>query len=200
VGLAAHTGQVDVRITAKADTEAEADSMIAVVEEELRQKVGKFIFGTDQQTIESVLVKLLTEKGVSIAISETGISHPVLTAVEAAENGSRVIASKQGYNSISEARSAVSVTETTPIRELAEQIAKNLSGNSDKSAAIAAISSPDDQDHADNEGGTAIAVNFDGKIRSRVFGFGGQNDIAANWVSSWSLSMLWQMVKEKYES
>jgi hypothetical protein len=40
---------------------------------------------------------------------------------------------------------------------------------------------------------------MDGKTRSRVYGFGGQSDLAATWVSTWSLSMLWQMLKEQLD-
>ena len=40
VGLAAHAGQTDVRITARADTEAEADALIAPLEAEVRQRLG----------------------------------------------------------------------------------------------------------------------------------------------------------------
>ncbi len=40
VGLAAHAGSVDVRITAKADSEQEANDLIAPVEEDLRQRLG----------------------------------------------------------------------------------------------------------------------------------------------------------------
>ena len=40
VGLAAHPGQTDVRIAAKADTEAEADALIAPVEAQLTAAVA----------------------------------------------------------------------------------------------------------------------------------------------------------------
>ena len=49
VGLAAHAGVVDIRLAAKAKTEAEVNQMIAEVENEIRQRLGKKIFGTDQE-------------------------------------------------------------------------------------------------------------------------------------------------------
>jgi competence/damage-inducible protein CinA-like protein len=55
VGLLAHPGQVDVRITAKADSAAEADRLIAVMEQEIRQRLGDSIYGADGDTIESTL-------------------------------------------------------------------------------------------------------------------------------------------------
>ena len=41
VGLAAHTGVVDVRIAAKAETEDQAAALIAAVEKEVRDAPGK---------------------------------------------------------------------------------------------------------------------------------------------------------------
>src|SRR5574342_32763 len=45
VGLAAHTGVVDVRITAKAKSESEAQEMIAKVEADVRQRLEDVVFG-----------------------------------------------------------------------------------------------------------------------------------------------------------
>ena len=50
-GLAAHIGQTDVRIAAKADTEDEADRLIAPVEEELRKRLGVAIYGVGKETV-----------------------------------------------------------------------------------------------------------------------------------------------------
>jgi nicotinamide-nucleotide amidase len=200
VGLAAHTGQVDVRITAKADSEAEADQMIAEVEQKLHSKIGRFVFGIDQEKIEDVLVQLLLKHKVSIAISETGINTPISEAINAVNGGHQVLTNTQSYATPENLRVALASPSETPIRELAEQAAKTLSQNANTLASIAAISRPEmDEYHADSESGTAIAVYLDGKMRSRVFGFGGQSDIAPVWVTTWALSMLWQMLQEKFE-
>jgi nicotinamide-nucleotide amidase len=200
VGLAAHTGQVDIRITAKANDEAQADSMIAVVESQLREKIGRYIFGVDQETIETVLVKLLADNHLTVAISETGIGDPIGTKIESVEQGKTVLSKSQIYESVDELRASVMAPEAISLRELAEQASQLLSRDEHSIASIVIVSTMDEQDHADHEGGTAIAVYMDGKTRSRVFGFGGQADIAASWVTTWSLSMLWQMVKEKLEA
>src|SRR5919109_3521289 len=49
VGLAAHTGVVDIRIAAKAKDEAEADEMIAGIETEIRDRLGDVVFGADEE-------------------------------------------------------------------------------------------------------------------------------------------------------
>jgi nicotinamide-nucleotide amidase len=70
VGLAAHSGQVDVRITAKADSEAKADEMIQVIELDLRNRLGDWIYGVDQETLEEVALRALQRRGWTLAVVE----------------------------------------------------------------------------------------------------------------------------------
>lgn len=73
IGLAAHAGQVDVRITAKAESESKADVMIRDVEDQVRQRLGSWIFGADQQTLEQVALNHLDSKGWRLAVIEAGL-------------------------------------------------------------------------------------------------------------------------------
>ena len=97
VGLAAHPGQTDVRITAKAETEAEADDLIAPVEAELRERLGVAIYGVEKDTVDEVVGRLLDEKGLRLAvvdtltggqvvheINEAGFSHIIAADTQAA--------------------------------------------------------------------------------------------------------------------
>ena len=70
VGLAAHSGQVDVRITAKADSEAQADEMIQTVELDLRQRLGDWIYGADRETLEEAALRALQSRGWTLAVVE----------------------------------------------------------------------------------------------------------------------------------
>lgn len=67
----AKEGVVDLRITAKAATEEKAFEMIRPVEEEIRSIFGRQVFGSDDDTLESVLVELLAERGWHIATAES---------------------------------------------------------------------------------------------------------------------------------
>ena len=71
VGLAAHSGQTDVRITAKADTEFEARALIAPVEADLRRRLGVAIYGVDQETLPEVVGRLLADRGLRLAVIDT---------------------------------------------------------------------------------------------------------------------------------
>ncbi len=71
IGLMAHHGEVDIRITAKAGTVEEADQLIYQLERRIRERLPFSIFGTDADTQEAVLTRLLREHGLTLAIAET---------------------------------------------------------------------------------------------------------------------------------
>ncbi len=72
IGLLAHPGQTDVRITAKAENEEAADRLIAAMEARVRERLGDVIFGTDNETIESVIARLLTQRGWRLSVAQVG--------------------------------------------------------------------------------------------------------------------------------
>lgn len=74
VGLAAHSGIVDVRIAAKARTEAEADRMISEVEKQMREKLGRLVFGVDEDTLEAVALKVASNRSWNLIAVESGLS------------------------------------------------------------------------------------------------------------------------------
>jgi nicotinamide-nucleotide amidase len=73
VGLLAHPGQVDVRITAKADSMTEADRMIAEMETIVRARIPEGLFGVDQATLEDTLLQSLRDKDYSATLIECGL-------------------------------------------------------------------------------------------------------------------------------
>lgn len=75
VGLAAHNGVVDIRLAAKAETEAEADRMIAQVEQDVRGRLGNVIFGADDDTLPSVTMAAARRHRWTLACVELGLSE-----------------------------------------------------------------------------------------------------------------------------
>jgi len=73
VGLAAHTGVVDIRIAAKAKTEVEADAMIAVIETDVRQRLGDAIFGSDEDKLEDATLHTVAGRGWTLTAIESGL-------------------------------------------------------------------------------------------------------------------------------
>lgn len=80
----AHTGEVHLRLGAKAGSMEAAEALMGPVEEELRRRLGRFIYGTDKTTLEEAVVRTLTERGLTVACAESctgGLLGGRLTAV-----------------------------------------------------------------------------------------------------------------------
>jgi competence/damage-inducible protein CinA-like protein len=73
VGLAAHTGVVDIRIAAKAKTEAEADRMIADIERQIQEQLGDVVFGADEDKLEDVVLSMVAKRGWTLIGVESGL-------------------------------------------------------------------------------------------------------------------------------
>lgn len=62
---------VDVRISAKADTSEEAERMVAEMEVRARQVLGEYVFGTDKDTLASVVGALLQARNQTLGVMES---------------------------------------------------------------------------------------------------------------------------------
>jgi len=62
---------IHLRVTAKARSREQAESMITRYEASVRSVLGEYIWGTDSDTLESVVGSLLTEKRLSLAVMES---------------------------------------------------------------------------------------------------------------------------------
>lgn len=71
VGLLASMGEIKIRIAAKAKNEIEAHGLIEPVVEEVCSRLGKKIYGRDDETLEGVIDSMLAEKGLNLAVLET---------------------------------------------------------------------------------------------------------------------------------
>ncbi len=69
VGLAAHPGQVDIRITAKAKDSDHAWELIKPIEAQIRQLLGNFVYGEDEITLEKVVSDLIKQNSIDLAIN-----------------------------------------------------------------------------------------------------------------------------------
>lgn len=80
----ASLGEVRLRLTAKAPTRAAAMAMISPVEAEIRARLGRHIYGTDEDTLAGAVVSLLAQRGLALAVAESctgGLLSHLLTEV-----------------------------------------------------------------------------------------------------------------------
>lgn len=168
VGLAAHTGVVDLRITAKAQTEAEADEMIWQIEATLRQRLGDVIFGVGKQSLAEV------------ALSELALRELTLFIVEAGTGGS-LAAAITASSDLFAGGEMVGEDRFDTLAELLES--SRVSNRADVGLGLAVRSS---------DGGSelSVALSFGGKSKHVVRGYGGPPASAVPWGVNAALNVL----------
>src|SRR5574342_918661 len=93
VGLLAHPGQTDVRITAKAKTRAEAEAMIKEMEAKVRERLGDWIYGEGDETVDEAVARLLAARNWRLAIAETNTAGKIAERLRARPEGARIVKS-----------------------------------------------------------------------------------------------------------
>jgi nicotinamide-nucleotide amidase len=80
---------IHLRITAKADSLEEAQAMISTHEKEVRDIVGDYIWGVNEDALETVVGKLLIAKGLSLAVAESFTGGSLIQILSRAPENSR---------------------------------------------------------------------------------------------------------------
>ena len=62
---------VKLRVTVEGKSEEEALNKISEIEQKIRSKAGRYVFGKDEELIEEIIGKILKERGLTIAIAES---------------------------------------------------------------------------------------------------------------------------------
>jgi nicotinamide-nucleotide amidase len=200
IGLAAHSGQIDIRITAKADDEIIADAMISDMSKQVYNKAGKFIFGSNEDRLEDVLIRFLTDAKMLITIIEVGFIDGVTDHILNHRGAEDVILNAQKFANYKELFHQYNLTLKETKREISHNVAEQVLLQNDMlSAVIVILSDPDIDENMDESEGTVIVVRTLKHERSRVYGFGSRSELAQKWVSSWSMSTLWRLLREDME-
>jgi competence/damage-inducible protein CinA-like protein len=87
----ASNSEIKLRITAKASTVPAARALIQPIEDVVRERLGESVFGADEETIEQVLLHLLTERGYTIGSAESMTGGLVSTRLTNIPGASEVV-------------------------------------------------------------------------------------------------------------
>lgn len=71
IALLVRHGEILVRITAKACSDSAAQELIDGLEGQIRERIGQYIFGTDDEALELVVGRLLANKKLTVAFAES---------------------------------------------------------------------------------------------------------------------------------
>ena len=123
VGLAAHHGCVDIRITAKADSKANASRLLDGMQARLQERVGEHIYGIDDTTLEDVVWNQLERRQLRVHVVEAGL--PGVISGSWPQASSRL--SESLYESPARAYAAFAVDAATmSLREFATLVAERI--------------------------------------------------------------------------
>ena len=90
IAFLASGGEIKIRITAKAGTRDEAFALIAPFEETIRGRLGKRIFGVDDETVEVVVLRMLEQRGWTLGTAESATGGLVAGRLTSVAGASRV--------------------------------------------------------------------------------------------------------------
>jgi nicotinamide-nucleotide amidase len=80
----AKEGEVTIRLTVRAADRTEAEAKFAPIGEEIRRRVGRYLFAEEDIPLEEALVRLLAERGLTLAAAESctgGLLAELITSV-----------------------------------------------------------------------------------------------------------------------
>jgi nicotinamide-nucleotide amidase len=155
--------------------------MIREMEAHVRERLGDWIFGEGEETVDEVVARLLAARNWRIAIAETNTAGHIADRLRARPEGARII------------RSAMLLDNVTGISEkdaasIAEQL-RNVSGADIALAVLGTTNSGQDL-YSEDTGQSAIAVATADGTRSHNYSIGGIGEQAQTWVIMRALDMV----------
>lgn len=195
VGLAAHPGQVDLRITARADRETEADALLATMEAQVRERLGKMIYGADDETLEGVVGRLLRERGLTLAVLETNSGGGIVGRLTRTRPGQRVL--REGWV-VTDAQALArrlgwpEVPDRWLEADVATEAASRLREVTGADLGLVVLGDPDPglDLYSGERGQTWLALATPADVSQRELPMAGSSKLVRNWVINAALNML----------
>ena len=179
----AKTGEVHLRITAKAGDEKEAKKLIKPVVKELRNRFGSNIYTTDEsKTLEEAIVDLLLEKQLTLTTAESCTGGMLAARLTNVPGVSEVF--KQGLVTYSNRakRKLLDVKKNTlkDCGAVSDKTAKEMAKNgafitgSDICVSVTGIAGPDGGTEEKPVGLVYMACSYNNKVTVKEFHFKGE--------------------------
>ena len=170
----AKTGEVHLRITARAATPEEAQALIEPREVALRERLGEVVYGVDDDTLEKVVVGMLTLLGRSIALAESCTGGLIAKRLTDVPDASRVFGlglvtysneAKTRFLGVP-AEMIARVGAVSPETARAMAVGARTAGNADLGLSVTGIAGPGGGSDAKPVGTVHIGLAWDGGVVS----------------------------------
>jgi nicotinamide-nucleotide amidase len=197
VAYLASSGEVKVRLTAKASSRGEAEELLAPLADEVHRRLGATVFSTRGESLEEVIGRLLVERGLTLACAESLTGGSVgerVTGVPGASEyflGSAVVyapSSKQALLGVS----SETLEGPGPVSEAcAREMAAGARRVFDSDVAVAFTGAAGPQPHGGAAPGTVWVALDAGEVRhARGFEASGERDRIRRWAEQAGLDLV----------
>jgi nicotinamide-nucleotide amidase len=198
VGLAAHPGQTDVRITAKAEDEAQADRLIAEMEEKLRERLGDVIYGIEAQKLEDAVAGMIAERGLSVAVVETNTQGLIAQRLENTSQdrpilqASYIVSRPEDTVEIAGSLGSLIKEHGLVSAQVATATAEYLRKTTGADIGLAVFGSTGARQglFTESTGETYIALSTTEGTTQRAYKYGGTSELVKSWASNAALDMI----------
>ena len=197
IAFLASSGEVKVRITAKAATAEAAERMIDPVAEEVGRRLGDVVFTTEDETLEAAVVRLLTDARTTLACAESITGGAVGARITSVPGASEVFVGSAVVYRNEAKRAILGVSEDTlegpgPV---SEECAREMAAGarrvfgSDLGLSLTGAAGPEAHGGAP-PGVIWIALDGDGVRHARGFRVPGERDRVRRWAEQAALDLL----------
>jgi nicotinamide-nucleotide amidase len=193
----ASSGEVRVRITAKADSVEQADSMIAPVAAEVRSRLGDVVFTLEDEPLEQAVSRLLLDSGRRLACAESLTGGSVGARMTAAVGSSKVFVGSAVVYTAEAKHEVLGVTRETiegpgvVSRECALEMAAGARSLFEADVAVSLTGAAGPEPHDGAEPGE-VWIGLEAADRSHARGFVASGDRARvrRWAEQAGLDMV----------
>jgi len=196
VGLAAHLGQTDVRITARAGSAERADQMLDEVAVDLRARLGDFVYGEGDVPLEAVVVAAVQQAGYTLAVVETNTGGEIAARLRSAPGGEQTVPSSAVVSSLSEMGASAPDEAVSPAgaewAALTRLAAARASFGVSMALAVCGVTDPAAGPYGAYRGETYVALATGSGVASTRLDVGGVDELARRWVGNGALNFVRQ--------
>jgi nicotinamide-nucleotide amidase len=202
LGLAAHTGQVDVRVAARAETPEAAESLLDAAEARVRAAIGEYVYTTTPgEAYETVLVRRLAERNLRIAIAETNTQGELAVRLQKALSeydpvAKTVVLSEDQPENTPKSGVGDQISDSDQRRTAAIAAAQALvaEGAAPLGLALVGTYGADEGVFGAGQGETWLALTDGQQVDTARIGYGGTDDYTTVRIGNQALRALWKFV------
>jgi nicotinamide-nucleotide amidase len=197
IAFLASSGEVKVRITAKAETAAEADALIAPITDEVLERLGDDVFTTEDESLEEAVVRLLRDAGTSLSCAESLTGGGVGSRITGVPGSSEVFLGSAVVYALSSKVSILGVSQETldgpgPVSEAcAREMAAGTRRVYGAELGLSLTGAAGPEPHGGAEPGEIwVALEGDDVSHARGFQVPGERDRVRRWAEQAALDLV----------